>query len=127
MPELKFTAPSHAELVIQVRQWLETAEDSETTTASLVGKSAEIAKDALRIIADSAPGPVAESELLKGLTEMGYDITDRTRDVVIAGLTAAEEVTDGSFARRAQESGESAFFEMNAAFAKKLLSRLVRE
>jgi hypothetical protein len=127
VPDLTFSAPSHAALVVQVRQWLETAEDTETTPATLVGKSAEITKDALRLVADAAPKPIGESDLLKALTEMGYDVTDRTRDTVITGLGMATEVTDGSFVRKAQSTGESAFFEMNAQFAKRLLSRLVRE
>jgi hypothetical protein len=127
VPDLTFSAQSHAELVIQVRQWLETAESVETTPATIVGKSAEITKDALRVVADAAPKPIGESELVKALTEMGYVVTDRTRDTVIAGLGVATEVTDGSFVRRVQSSGESALFEMNATFAKKLLSRLVRE
>ena len=127
MPDLTFTASSHAELVIQVRQWLETAESTKTTPATSVGKSAELAKDALRVVADAAQKPIAESDLLKALTEMGYDVTDRTRDTLLVGLGVATEVTDGSFVRKAQSSGEAAFFEMNSAFAKRLLSRLVRE
>ena len=70
MPELKFSARTHPELVRQVREWLATAEGERTMT-DVITESSELTKDALRIIAAAAPAPVAESELVKTLTKLG--------------------------------------------------------
>ena len=50
MPELKFSARTHPELVRQVREWLATSEGERSMT-DVITESSELTKDALRIIA----------------------------------------------------------------------------
>ena len=68
MPELKFSARTHPELVRQVREWLATSE-GERSLSDVITESSELTKDALRIIAAAAPKPVADNELVRALTE----------------------------------------------------------
>ena len=67
MPEIRFSADTHPELVRQVRVWLESTE-SERNASDVVEASADLTKDALRLIASAAPAPIAESELVQGLS-----------------------------------------------------------
>src|SRR4051812_26338826 len=78
MPTLSFDGETHAELVSKVRRWLGSVEGEEEvrTPAEVIGASAELTKDALRIMASAAPAPVAQSEMVKGLTALGYQMTD---------------------------------------------------
>src|SRR5438445_491036 len=93
MPELKFSARTHPELVRQVRDWLATS-GGERSMTDVITESSELTKDALRIIAAAAPAPVAESELLKTLTKLGYRATDLTRATLIAGLDSVSGFDD---------------------------------
>ena len=56
MPEIRFFADTHPELVRQVRVWLESTE-RERSAADVVEASADLTKDALRLIAAAAPAP----------------------------------------------------------------------
>ncbi len=88
-----------------MRRWLTSAE-LEGDAASAVGvveQSAAVTKDALQVIAASAPGPIGQSELVKGLTDLGYKATDITKQLVIDGLGAVEEVTGGSVVRQVRQ------------------------
>ena len=67
MPEIRFSADTHPELVRQVQVWLESTE-AERTATDVVQASADLTKDALRIIAAAAPAPIADSDLVKSLT-----------------------------------------------------------
>ena len=58
MPEIRFSADTHPELVRQVQVWLESTE-AERTATDVVQASADLTKDALRIIAAAAPAPIA--------------------------------------------------------------------
>lgn len=125
MPEIRFTADTHPELVRQVELWLASTSAEEPTAAAVVEGSAELTKDALRLIAAAAPAPLADSELVKGLTELGHRATDATRDATLAGLDGLAQVTDGTLVRRVSEEGAKAAYEMNTKVAKQLLKSLL--
>ncbi len=124
MPEIRFSADTHPELVRQVRVWLDSA-DTERSAADVVDASADLTKDALRIIAASAPAAIADSELVRGLTEMGYRATDLTRDRLLAGLDGLAAVTDGRLVKRVGETGAKVAYEMNSNVARQLLKSIL--
>ena len=119
MPELKFSARTHPELVRQVRDWLATAEGERTMT-DVITESSELTKDALRIIAAAAPAPVAESELVKTLTTLGYRATDVTRATLVAGLDAVNGANDGLMVKTAKKAGKTMLFAMTPRAAKQM-------
>lgn len=128
MAELTFEGETHGEIVHKVRRWLASqdgGEDAVPTVHDTVTQGAELTKDALRIIASAAPEPVAQSELVRGLTNMGYKATDATRDAVFAGLDSMEEATGGGVVRQATEAGRKVVYEMNSQIAKQLLKNLM--
>jgi hypothetical protein len=127
MPQVTFQADTHAEIVAQVRRWLaslEAAEDGSINLQTAINQGADITKDALRVVASVAPAPIAQSDVVKALTDMGYKATDATRDRLRDGLANVEAVTGGSVVRRVGERGREAVFEMNATIAKQLLRAL---
>jgi hypothetical protein len=127
MPTRSFDGETHGEIVVKVRRWLASLdgeEGSSLSAAEAVNQGAELTKDALRIIAASAPDPVAQSDLVKGLTNMGYKATDTTRSAVIAGLDSIEEMTGGSVVRQATETGRKVVWQMNSTVAKQILRAL---
>lgn len=124
MPSLSFEGETHGEIVQKVRRWLASidGQEGEVLTASeAVAQGAELTKDALRVIAAAAPGPVAQSDVVKALTSMGYQATDATRDAMLAGLDALEQATDGGLVKKVGGAGSKAMYEMNAAIARQLL------
>jgi hypothetical protein len=127
MPTLTFEGETHGEIVVKVRRWLASLEGEEGSSLSpteAVNQGAELTKDALRIIAAAAPDPVAQSDLVKGLTNMGYKATDATKDAVISGLDSIEEMTGGSVVRQATETGRKVVWQMNSTIARQLLKTL---
>jgi hypothetical protein len=127
MPTLSFEGETHGEIVVKVKRWLASLEDSHEgnlTPIEAIEQGAELTKDALRIIAAAAPGPVAQSELLKGLTNMGYKATDATKSALVSGLDAIEEATGGSVVKQVSKAGRRAAYEMNATIARQLLRSL---
>ena len=123
MASLSFEGETHDEIVQKVKRWLASVEgrsDDLLTTADAVAQGAELTKDALRVIASAAPGPVAQSDVVKALTTMGYQATDATRDAVLAGLDALETATDGGLVKKVSGAGSKAMYEMNAAVARQL-------
>jgi hypothetical protein len=124
MPTLIFEADTHGELVSQVRRWLASTdvdEDGGITVTQAVSQGAELTKDALRIIAATAPKPIAQNELVKGLTDLGYKATDATKDALVEGLGNVEQVTGGSVLRTVGDRSRSAVYQMNATIAKQIL------
>ncbi len=91
MPTLSFEGETHGEIVVKVRRWLASLEgeaDSALSAVEAIEQGAELTKDALRIIAAAAPGPIAQSELMKGLSSMGYKATETTKDALVSGAPA---------------------------------------
>ena len=124
MPEIRFSADTHPELVRQVQVWLDSTE-AERTASDVVEASADLTKDALRIIASAAPAPIADSDIVKGLTDIGHKATDMSRDTVLAGLDGLASVTDGRLVKKVSEGGAKAVYEMNTATAKQLLKSVL--
>jgi hypothetical protein len=127
MPTVSFEGETHGEIVVKVRRWLASLDNQEGSSISAteaVTQGAELTKDALRIIAAAAPQPVAQSDLVKGLTNMGYKATDATKDAVIAGLDSIEEATGGGVVQQATEAGRKVVWQMNTTIARQLLKSL---
>src|SRR5207237_534086 len=83
MATLSFEGETHGELVVKVRRWLASLEGEDAghiTPADAVEQGAELTKEALRIIAAAAPEPVAQSEVVKALTNAGYEATAATKE-----------------------------------------------
>lgn len=124
MPIVTFEGETHGEIVVKVRRWLASVdgeEDSGLSAAEAVTQGAELTKDALRIIASAAPEPVAQSDVVKGLTNMGYKATEATANAVIAGLDSIEEMTGGGVVQQATDVGRKVMWQMNSTIAKQLL------
>ena len=127
MPSVTFHGETHGEIVVKVRRWLASVdgqEESGISAAEAVTQGAELTKDALRIIASAAPEPVAQSDLVKGLTNMGYKATDATKAAVITGLDSLEEMTGGGVVQQATDVGRKVVWSMNSTIAKQLLRSL---
>ena len=127
MPELRFDGETHGELVVKVRRWLASVEGEESSQLSAVeavNQGAELTKEALRIIASSAPEPIAQSDVVKGLTNMGYKVTDGTKAAVVAGLDTIEEATGGGVVQQASKAAGKVVYQMNATMARQLLRSL---
>ncbi len=128
MATLSFEGETHDQIVQRVRRWLASVDGEmagPSSVADVVNSSAELTKDALRVVAQSAPRGVAESDLMKALTTMGYGVTDQTRKATLDALDAMETATGGSIVRKAASSGTKAVFEMNSAIAKQILKTVV--
>jgi hypothetical protein len=126
MPTLSFEGETHDEIVRKVRRWLASVEGQEEHLAlpEAVERASEITKDALTVIAQAAPAPIARTEIVKSLTRMGYEATDSTKRAVIAGLDALSDATEGDVVRRIEKARNSVLYEMNAAVARQLLRTL---
>jgi len=127
MPTLSFDGETHGEILLKVKRWLASLEEHPEGNLSAVDaieQGAELTKDALRIIAAAAPGPVAQSELMKGLTNMGYKATDATKSALVSGLDSIEEATGGGVVKQVSKAGRRAAYEMNTTVARQLLKSL---
>ena len=89
-----------------------------------VNQGAELTKEALRIIASAAPEPIAQSDVVKGLTNMGYKVTDGTKAAVVSGLDTIEEATGGGVVHQATKAAGKVVYQMNATMARQLLRSL---
>ena len=127
MPSLTFEGETYGEILVKVRRWLASVEGQEAgnlSTVEAVNQGAELTKEALRIIASSAPEPIAQSDVVKGLTSMGYKVTDATKDAVVSGLDSIEEATGGGVVRQATKAAGKGAYQMNATVARQLLRSL---
>lgn len=127
MPTLSFDGETHSEILLKVKRWLASLENTpqgKISAVDAIEQGAELTKDALRIIASAAPGPVAQSELMKGLTNMGYKATDATKTALVSGLDSIEEATGGSVVKQVSKAGRRAAYEMNATIARQVLRSL---
>jgi len=123
MATLSFEGETHAEIVAKVKRWLSSLEGEEElrTPAEVISAAADLTKEALRVIASAAPAPVAQSEMVRGLTAMGYQMTDAASSTVIDALDAMSEVTGDRVLKRVRDMGTGAVFEMNKAVAQQIL------
>ena len=127
MPSLTFDGETHGEILVKVRRWLASVEGEETgnlTTVEAVNQGAELTKEALRIIASSAPEPIAQSDVVKGLTSMGYKVTDAPKDAVVTSLDSIEEATGGGVVQQATRAAGKVMYQMNASMARQLMRSL---
>ena len=69
---------------------------------------------------------MAQSEVVKALTNAGYKATDATRRRSLDGLDSVEEVTGGSVVKLARDASKSAVYQMNTAMARQILKSLRR-
>jgi len=114
-------------VVAQVRQWLTSVEheaDGQLSVSDAIAQGAGLTKDALRIIAAAAPQPVAQNDVVRSLTDMGYKATDATSKALVDGLRSVEALTGGSVLEQVQEKGRAQFWSMNAKVAKQVLRTL---
>lgn len=125
MPSLSFEGETHDEIVRKVRRWLASVEGQEPSPSVVetVERASELTKDALAVIAQAAPAPVAHSEVVKALTRMGYDATEATKKAVVAGLDALADAEEG-VVQKAHGARRSLVYEMNAAVARQVLKAL---
>ncbi|MBI2704483.1 MAG: hypothetical protein HYX32_04230 [Actinobacteria bacterium] len=127
MPKVIFEGDSQQEIVAQVKRWLasmEADEEGNITVTQAIEQGANLTKDALRIIASAAPKPVAQNEVVKALTDMGYKATDATKERLVDGLRNVETLTGGSVLQEVGERGRNAVYEMNVTIAKQILKTL---
>ena len=128
MATLSFEGETNQEIVLKVKRWLQSVEHGEEITrltpVEAVERGAELTKDALRVLAAAAPGPVAQNDIVKALTSMGYKATDQTKEAVISGLDSVDELTGGSVLKRVEETGRQIAWEINSAVAKQILRAL---
>jgi hypothetical protein len=127
MATVSFEGETHDEIVGKVRAWLESVEAGETDMAAMINQQAALTKDALRIIAESAPGPISDNDVIKSLTKMGYKATDATRDAALTALSSLESATGGSMVKNVADQGSKAMFKMNAAIAKQFLKAVTND
>ena len=124
MPSVTFEGATHPEIVDQVRAWLISAEaelEGGAAVAHMVNQTADLTKDALRVIAKAAPEGIAQSDLVTALTDLGHAGTDASRDIALAGIDTVETVTGGSIVRNVAERGSKAVWQMSVPVAKQIL------
>jgi hypothetical protein len=127
MPKVVFEGDTHQEIVAQVRKWLASTQplpDGNLSVTQAIEQGADLTKDALRVIASAAPKPVAESDVVKALTGMGYKATDATKERLVQGLDQLERMTGGSVLHTVSQRGRNAAYEMNVSIAKQILKQL---
>jgi len=127
MPKLIFEGATQQELVAQVRGWLSSLESDDDGLLSMsqaIEQGAGLTKDAMRIIASAAPKPIAQNDVVKQLTGMGYKLTDATSKRLVVGIEAVDEVTGGGVVKQVSDKGRNVAFQMNAAVAKQILKAL---
>lgn len=128
MASLSFEGETHGEIVMKVKRWLASldadAAEAHLTPHEAIDQMAELTKDALRVVASSAPGPIADNDIVKGLTAMGYRATDVSKQAVQSGLDSVDQLTGGSVLKRVTDARKSIRYEMNSAVAKQILKAL---
>lgn len=130
MASLSFDGETHDEIVQKIRRWLASVDGEDAGDVGpvdVITQSAELTKDALRVIAEAAPGGVGQTDLVRALTTMGYKATDATKDAAVAGLDALETASGGGVVKNVAERGTKALYEMNSQVAKGILKALLRD
>ena len=126
MPTLSFEGETHAEIVRKVQRWLHSVNGKEVhlDLPQAVERASELTKDALTVIAQAAPAPIARTELMKAMTRMGYEATDQTRRAIVNGLDTLNQATDDDVLKQIRQARNAVFYEMNAAAARQVLKLL---
>jgi hypothetical protein len=126
MATLSFEGETQDEIVQKVRRWLASIEGQPGSAGvvDVVERMSELTKDSLSIIAAAAPEPVAHSEIVNGLTHMGYDATDQTKRAVVSGLNAVAELSGDRLLKRVGDARKSITYEMQSAVARRVLKTL---
>lgn len=78
----------------------------------------------MRIVAAAALKPIAQNDIVKALTDMGYKATDATAERLVDGLGSVDELTGGSVVKTVSQRGRNAVYEMNVTVAKQILKAL---
>ena len=107
-----------------MRRWLASVDgqpSAHRSTAETVEAAAGITKDALQLIARAAPRPLAESDVVKGLTAMGYDLTDAAAARLVDSLDTLATATDEHLITPTKDKAAGTLFSMSEAVAKRLL------
>jgi hypothetical protein len=130
MATLSFDGETHDEILAKVKRWIASVEggghDRPLSPTEAIGAGAELTKDALRIIAQAAPAPVAQSDVVKGLTNLGYTATDQVAKTAIDALDSLSAVTGGGLVKKVLDAQATALYEMNQAVAKQVLKGFAR-
>jgi hypothetical protein len=123
---LSFEGETQDEIVQKVRRWLASIEGQpgQLGAVEAVERMSELVKDSLSVIAAAAPQPVAQSDVVKGLTRMGYDTTDQTKRAVMGGLNAVAELSGESLLKRVGDARKTVAYEMQGAVARQVLKTL---
>jgi len=123
VPTLSFDGETHEELVRKVRRWLASAEGQtgHLEPNEIVIRGSELTKDALALVAAAAPEPIAQNEIVKGLAQMGYDVTDQTTKAVLSALSMVSELSGEKIVQRIEGAGRSVTYQMGKAVAKQVL------
>ena len=127
MPRVIFEGETQQEIVAQVKRWLaslDAEDDGSITVQQAIAQGADLTKDALRIVATAAPKPIAQNDIVKALTDMGYKATDATAQRMVDGLESVDELTGGSVVKTVGSRGRNAVYEMNVTIAKQILKAL---
>ena len=120
-----FEGATHADIVARSRTWLAHRRGAGPPLgAEAIEQGAGLYKDALRIIAAAAPRPVAENEIVKSLTDMGYRATDVTKDRLSTAWPGSRSCPGGTLVKDVRDTGQKAVFQMNATLAKQILRQL---
>lgn len=67
---------------------------------------------------------MAQNDLVKGLTDLGYRATDSSKDAITKGLDTVDRLSGGTVLKRVSETGRGVMYEMNAGVAKGILKGL---
>ena len=126
MATLSFEGETQDEIVHQVRRWLTSIEGQPGSLGivDVVERVSELTKDSLSVVAAAAPEPVAHSEIVNGLTRMGYDATDQTTRAVVSALNAVAELSGDKLLKRVGDARKSVAYEMQSAAARRVLKTL---
>src|SRR5258708_39203065 len=131
MATLSVEGETQDEIVRKVRRWLASLDEEIEQSIGVVEaieRTSELTKDALTVVAQAAPRPIARTEVFKALTRMGYEATDTTKRAAVSGLDALADAgpsTDrASLLKRVEKARNSVVYEMNSAVAKQILNLL---
>lgn len=128
MPTLSFEGETHQEIVSKVKKWLASqAADERLSPGDAVIATADLTKEALRVVAAAAPEPIAQNDIVKALTNIGFKTTDATRDALLQSLNALSTVTGGGLVKQVSDAEAAAMWEMNQQVAKQVLKSLSRK